>query len=538
MATEKHVLGPPGCGKTTYICNNIIKDMADQYGEDRIMITSFTRTAAIEIATRAGLGQNDKHGTLHSISYAALGRPPLVNTVIKDWNDQYPQWTISSSGESVRGKDRTTELLHSEYNINRNLMLSEESWSSAAIEFKKAWEDFKQQTHTIDFTDMIIMGKERFPIPPFNTSVIIVDEAQDFSPLQIELVRSWSLPIHMVWFVYDDDQAIFSFQGVDISRLLVPLKKIPPENKIILNQSYRVPQKPHAYAQEISSMIQDRDDKVYKPTTTVGEIIHGDGGCDTPEWCINRALKEDGSSMIMASCAYMLSETIGYLKSNNIPFHNPYKKEERLWNPLDNKITDILYAFLSEGEDPPYWSTSQILDWLGEIKVFSKKNNCFGKKRGINKMLEILEKELQNGTEGLHTSREYLADLLSDEALEPALNRDLKWFQDTILGKYQTTLKYPIALYEKHGKNKEILKQTPKIMIGTIHSFKGCEADNVFIYPDMSYAAMNEYDSSVKGKDDTHRLYYVAVTRTKNKLFIMQPSRNSRGLYYDFPTFD
>jgi len=534
LATEKHVFGPPGSGKTTYICNNIIKDMADQYGEGRLMITSFTKTAAINIAERAGLTNSEKHGTLHSISYNALGRPPLVDSAIKDWNSTHSEYRISHSKEGINGEEPHTSKLLSDYNVFRNLMIPKDSWYNELKLFVEKWEDFKQQTHTIDYTDMIIQGKEQFPAPPFGISAIIVDEAQDFTPLQISLVRSWGVTIPMVWFVYDDDQAIFSFQGANVSALMYPEFPIEDKNKIYLQQSYRVPAMPHQFAEEISRKISVREEKIYKPTKKIGNVAFGDGSLEQHNWLFENLEKtKDETSMIMASCAYMLGTLIVNMKEKGIPFHNPYKTEEKRWNPLSNNVSNIVYNFLSSGEDDPYWSTEQLLVWLPEIKVYNKKKSVLGKKRGINKMIEILRKELKNGTEGLHTCREYLHDLLPDEVIDLALNRDLDWFYETILGKYKSTLQYALNIASKKGK--DALREVPRIMIGTIHSFKGTEADNVYVFPDLSYAAMKEWDKNVLGKDSIHRLMYVAVTRTQKNLYIMKPGANSKGLYYTFP---
>ena len=68
-------------------------------------------------------------------------------------------------------------------------------------------------------------------------------------------------------------------------------------------------------------------------------------------------------------------------------------------------------------------------------------------------------------------------------------------------------------------KRKDNVKN-PRIKISTIHSMKGGECDNIVIVPDLSYAAHKTYrrDPSIE-----HRVYYVAVTRTKQSLHIMMP---------------
>ena len=68
----------------------------------------------------------------------------------------------------------------------------------------------------------------------------------------------------------------------------------------------------------------------------------------------------------------------------------------------------------------------------------------------------------------------------------------------------------------------EDLSSTPRISISTIHGVKGNERENVVINTELSGAAYDEYQ---KNPDDTHRLFYVACTRTENNLFIIEPQR-------------
>jgi superfamily I DNA/RNA helicase len=51
---------------------------------------------------------------------------------------------------------------------------------------------------------------------------------------------------------------------------------------------------------------------------------------------------------------------------------------------------------------------------------------------------------------------------------------------------------------------------------------KGNERENVVINPELSGSAYDEYQ---KNPDDTHRLFYVACTRTKDNLYIVEPQR-------------
>jgi superfamily I DNA/RNA helicase len=53
------------------------------------------------------------------------------------------------------------------------------------------------------------------------------------------------------------------------------------------------------------------------------------------------------------------------------------------------------------------------------------------------------------------------------------------------------------------------------------------KCDNVLILPDLSNAAVKSYDYD---PDETHRLFYVGVTRAKKSLHIVEP-RNTDKAY-------
>jgi len=65
------------------------------------------------------------------------------------------------------------------------------------------------------------------------------------------------------------------------------------------------------------------------------------------------------------------------------------------------------------------------------------------------------------------------------------------------------------------------LKVEPKIRISTIHKAKGGESENVIIFTDVSQKVWEHIDD-----DEEHRVWYVAVTRTKNNLFIVNEKSN------------
>ena len=74
--------------------------------------------------------------------------------------------------------------------------------------------------------------------------------------------------------------------------------------------------------------------------------------------------------------------------------------------------------------------------------------------------------------------------------------------------------------------NDEKITQTPRITLSTIHGAKGGEADNVLLLPDITKSALDHNDID---PDELHRLFYVAVTRAKKSLHILEPRNYERA---------
>ena len=72
----------------------------------------------------------------------------------------------------------------------------------------------------------------------------------------------------------------------------------------------------------------------------------------------------------------------------------------------------------------------------------------------------------------------------------------------------------------------EDLTQPPRIRLSTIHGAKGGEADNVVLFTDLTVAAEQSME---RDADSIHRVFYVAVTRSKQNLFIVEPENFQRS---------
>ena len=80
---------------------------------------------------------------------------------------------------------------------------------------------------------------------------------------------------------------------------------------------------------------------------------------------------------------------------------------------------------------------------------------------------------------------------------------------------------FDIAYLRRLERIGEDIKGEPRIRVSTIHQAKGGECDNVVVLLDLGKLVYRAY---VKNPDDEHRVFYVAFTRAKENLYIVEAS--------------
>ena len=127
---EYRVYGGPGCGKTTYLSKQI-EAAVDKYGQ-RVLICSFSNTAANELVTRGLPLHNKRIGTLHSFCRRAIGGGQEIaetTDILDEWNDKHGmtgrgKWHVPRSSYLNKGggAPRSEVLIWHQFNILRNKM--------------------------------------------------------------------------------------------------------------------------------------------------------------------------------------------------------------------------------------------------------------------------------------------------------------------------------------------------------------------------------------------------------------------------------
>jgi superfamily I DNA/RNA helicase len=148
VTSEYWIVGPPGTGKTTNISDQV-RSAAKKYGVNSVLVTSFSRAAAAELATCHMPVNPNNLGTLHSICFHALGRPPIAEAHVKQWNRCNPHLAITpvsghgrldgedSVEDDVSNTKPTGDLLLRDLNRSRGLMVEPSLWPANVREFER-----------------------------------------------------------------------------------------------------------------------------------------------------------------------------------------------------------------------------------------------------------------------------------------------------------------------------------------------------------------------------------------------------------------
>lgn len=506
---EFRVYGPPGTGKTTWISKQI-KRAVQKYPSKSVYACSFTRAAAEELVQKDVLLPRSNVGTIHSLCYHQLGCPPIAETepdIIEEWNERHPADGLTCEGQSildepVEADERAGDWLR-RWNLERN-----QNPEAEATGVAWEWEQFKEETGCVDFTDLLLKAPPDLP----HLSVLMVDEAQDLTPLQLEAVRSWGKDANTFVMVGDDDQVLFRWMGASPDHLLTP---IPEEQKRVLSHSYRLPRRVHEKAHDWIQKLEDRrEEKEFTCTDREGEVNMRGLNLDSPRALVSEAQDRDGTVMILASCSYMLNGVITELRKQGVPFHNPYRRNRGDWNPL-RSTTKRVANFLTWMDHP---TAENLWSWIKMIRATDNLHH------GAKTEIEEYAKE---GRDVADTDIERW--LKSPDLINACMDGDVDWLRENVTSQYTNGLEFPIKIAKKSGTDALVSK--PNIIVGTYHSVKGGQADHVYLFPDISpkaYKGLQGHNPVVRErKDDLIRQFYVGMTRAKESLHLCQP-KNSK----------
>lgn len=536
---EHRIHGPPGCGKTTTLAAWVEK-AAQRYGSEHVVVCSFTRAAAAEVVGRHVPLPRQNVGTLHSMCFRALGSPEIAEGHLNEWNEQNPELRISEGARvSIDEDDPWTERVGAEsdrvyrsYQVLRAQMTDVSKWPDDVLAFHARWFEWKIRNDFYDFTDLLERADEEIPTCPGDPKVCFVDEAQDLDPLQFAVVRHWAERMEFLVCAGDADQSIYRFKGSSPRSFIgVP---IPEERNKVLDQSYRMPASVQRLASAWIQRCSFRYPTTVKPRNEEGDVEVLEAPFSVGDAIAQRAdeATKQGSVMIITSCGFQLQQVCAALRRAGLPFHNPYRTTNGAWNPMRGGV-ERLRALLSARDCTDGFTRWNVRDVRRWVELLDSKT-CL--KQGAKSYIKSLEEEEEAGTDTtlFGTPRGVLLEELRSwidpdrfaEFSAAIKNPDpihlVDWYDRMVLASQRKLIDFACSLVRLRGQS--ALSEDPKICVGTIHSVKGGEADTVILSPDISPNGHNEWNEPGDARDSVLRLFYVGITRARQRLIITRPT--------------
>jgi len=479
------ILGGPGCGKTTRLLDIMEEELGRGVSPERLAFVSFTKKAVGEAAARAcekfkmQPGELPYFRTIHSLAYRLLGIQQGEVMQQKHWRElgdmlgyEFTRGAQMDEGLAPAGQQQGDLLRFIDALARARCVPLEEQLRDIRDEvmpqelrrFQRAMIDYKQSRGLLDFTDLLeryVEYGDRCPV-----DVVIIDEAQDLSRAQWKVIKRAFAGAQRMYVGGDDDQAIFRWSGADIETFL----RLKGEREVLAT-THRLPRTIYGYSQVLVSRLSKRYEKTATPRDAKGSLQRVPTFDRVP-------IKTDGTWMLLVRNAYYLDAIKRWLYEEGVPYATHLGTSVR----PEHLQAIIAWEKLRKGEALPVEQVRGVYDWMRVGKALSKVPG-----ETMLTLADLCEKHGCKTDEPWH------------DALVKIPERDRVYYRAC----------------KRRG---ESLTRAPRIYVGTIHSVKGGEADHVAVLPSMT---QRTWDSFERVPDDEHRAFYVAVTRARESLWLI-----------------
>jgi len=419
----------------------------------------------------------------------------------------------------------------------------------------------KQELNLMDFDDLLVFWRDLVAKHPEALETqrrlwrhILVDEYQDTNRLQSEIVETISGEAGNLMVVGDDSQSIYSFRGANFGNIIDFPKRHPSARIFRLETNYR--SVPEVLDLANSSIRHNRRQfektlHAVRPAGGLPEVVSALDAGEQAAFVVQRIaeLRDEGFDYrdvaILYRAHYHSMELQMELTARGIPFQ--VRSGLRFFEQAHIKDVAAYLKVAVNGKDELAWkrvlklvprvgkATAEKIwellekDRCGEVKDALPKAArkgwedlalLVGRLRGLRKTPAQMVKAVLEGG--------YEAHLQTHYANFSARVDDIRRLADYAL-RYEEAESFLSELALASGVSGQDSLEEPEptdtLVLSTVHQAKGLEWRAVFViclvdgkFPDAR--ALREEG----GEEEERRLFYVAATRAKDRLFLCHPS--------------
>ncbi|OHD16024.1 MAG: hypothetical protein A2Y34_00345 [Spirochaetes bacterium GWC1_27_15] len=581
------ILAGAGSGKTRVITHKIYYIIQQGIAADKILALTFTNKAAKEMQHRVmDLLKTKKHGplvtTFHSLGLKIL-KEQITKIGYKDKFSIYDDKDCQKLLKDILQELKIPEDKYDIYSLGFKISLIKMNLQDKIVDQELKQIYLKYQEHlkfynAVDFDDLIKLPIEILKTHPEilekyqkKWKYILVDEYQDTSLMQYELMKLLAINHKNISVVGDDDQSIYSWRGANSLNISNFEKDFYPVYEVRLEQNYRSTGNILKAANSIIKFNSNRKSKNLWTNISDGDKI---GYYEAKD-------EEDEANFILTMVERL--KNLGYkykdfgilfrMNSQSRPFEEkfrecniPYKVVGAMRFFERPEIRDIIsyIRFLANTDDEV--ALHRIINnpkrgigvtTIHSMMEFSKENNCslyltiknfvssgfLGNKitpyledfyKLIEKYRELIfkPKNISRTVQLLVEEIDYKGKLISEI-------KDLKRIGHRMNNINQ--LIQSISRYEKNPDNfdpnvydylqrvsmstrEEEKFDDNEISMMSIHSAKGLEFKVIFVVG-VEDGLIPHFKTveETGNQEEERRLFYVAVTRAREKLFLTYP---------------
>lgn len=580
---EKNVLvvASPGSGKTTVIINRVnhlIEDL--KINEGNIIVITFTRAAADNMRNRyKNIFKKEKapfFGTFHGLFYKMLLREGYDIKIMDGGKGHVIIKNVLSRYFDDVNDDKVREVMNNISMFKTSLCTIDEFKSTVSkdifLECLKAYESSKEREGLWDFDDLSVkvlklLTENKSILEKYRKmfKYILVDEFQDCDNIQVSFLILMNKD-NEIFAVGDEDQCIYSFRGskpeymvnfhetfkdgvkvklltnyrsknniVEVSKRLIDKNKNRNEKEIISyceNHGvvhYSTPYNEYLQGEEIAKYIKENyqgtyaDNAVlYRTNMESRSIIDILTKRKIPFVLLDKGynffnhfickdlinyLKLSVDQYDKNAFAWIINKPFRYISKENLGYINSYKEHKSPFDILINKkdmppfqckkIDDLRKEILYLNKMSLGSAIQYIISTMGYIDYLREYANKYG--QSLDDLEDVLE-EFKEAAEGFKTITEFLMHVNNvEEQIESS-----KAVEDGVI-------------------------------LSTIHGVKGMEFNNVYII-NCNEEVIPHKSSMEENIEEERRLFYVAVTRAINNLYVFSP-KTMRGKFRETSRF-